>query len=426
MSDAMASSTSSALLQLAMRFPDAAKWVWDAYLALQTQLATLSPDVRAKLYAAFSWLLTFFYSLVTVFSQVYHNIMALPGTPTDAWSSPPDVLLKGLARVILFFAPMQAGWENGLLEADADGSSKLAGTGANTRILFVANSGLLSLESLSLTASIYLSTNTLPRRYTDVYHFRIPLWKHIIEFLGAVPAHPSTFNPVVAAGYPILIHPGGRRAAFVNSSGNGGPVNELNWTPGRLSPLLALAAEHRYRILAVGTTGVDAMVGAPLFNLRIDPILWVLGEGRGPAPTPGPDPFKEMHKLPPQLSEENLISTMPVVFPRSYQRQYVYVRAVAEGSSGDETRVMEAVLAAVESAKTMQLADGEKRFLLKGLIEKLHRAFGSVANAASPASGESSSSGSRKEVGLEDVFRMVGGLFESKRISDLLLSSSCS
>ncbi|KAJ1553169.1 hypothetical protein HK405_008745 [Cladochytrium tenue] len=399
-----------ALVQLAMRFPDAARALWDASAKVQAYLAGLSPEIRAQVFSAVSWTASFLFSCATIFFQVYHLFMALPGATPDQWTPPPDFVTKSLATVLLWLMPLKDSWDSVLEDHFRPDDA---------------------MESLSLVSAIYLKTGLLPRRYTDVYHFKIPIWKHLIEYFGAIPATPQILSAVMATGHPVLIHPGGRRAALKNrvppSPNNDGPVAALNWTPGRAAPYLSLAATHGYAAVAAGTAGVDSMFRVVL-NVRVDPLLWLAGEGRLP---PAQSRDTPVHRLLPTRSDEDLVATAPLVLPRSYRRQYLAVRVVPGGGDGNGELTEAALAAAVAGvtvrARAMEAADGERAFLFKGLFDRLETVLrdsnggsqagnsGGAERAGRPQaagepsqpSGGPSTGEATREVGLEDMVRLA-------------------
>ncbi|KAJ3327215.1 hypothetical protein HDU76_012199 [Blyttiomyces sp. JEL0837] len=251
-------------LQYAMKFPEAAKWLWDVNVKIQTYLANLTPDARAKVIAAAAWLASFMVTLSKMFLQAYNYIMSLPGTPATDWKPPSPMITRPIANFILYITPFKDDWSlvigKSAAEEPADPNNvPMDGVlgDENARLIFVANSGLWSLEAMSLVATIYMRTGKLPRRVTDVYHFKIPLWKHLIEYFGAIPSNDTeTLSSIMSLGHPILLHPAGRLESFRKSSD---PVIPTDSNYNTQIEYINLAIKNKYTILPVTTLGVESM-----------------------------------------------------------------------------------------------------------------------------------------------------------------------
>jgi hypothetical protein len=66
-------------------------------------------------------------------------------------------------------------------------------------------------------SQIYLQTGKWPRLVADDLHFRIPLWKHMIEQFGAVPASSDILVNLAKLGHPVLVYPTEHRLLEVQS-----------------------------------------------------------------------------------------------------------------------------------------------------------------------------------------------------------------
>ncbi|KAJ3220239.1 hypothetical protein HDU67_003254 [Dinochytrium kinnereticum] len=282
---------SETLLAYALKFPDAARWLWDANVRIQNYLGTLSPEVRQKVIGALSWFAAFMVSM----SKAYDYIMAFPGGDPAQWVQPSPLILRPLSSVVLFVFPVQDQWET-VDEAD------------NTKLLYVANSGIFSLDAIPLVASIYHKTGRLPRRTwctllttgsSDLPDFKIPVWKHLIEYLGAIPGNdPTILSNILAAGHTIILHPGGRREAFRLKSD---PQSMPIWPQDR-KEFIELAAVHGYSVVPIATVGMAEML-RPVSEVRIEPFLWLLND---------------------RATTSHSASSMPVPMPASYQRMYAF------------------------------------------------------------------------------------------------------
>ncbi|KAJ3105652.1 hypothetical protein HDU96_008470 [Phlyctochytrium bullatum] len=381
---------SETLLSYALRFPEAARWLWETNIKIQNYLATLSPEVRQKVTAAVAWLAAFSVSVFRfvnavmpekhrMLSKAYDAVMAFPGTPPAQWTQPANILLKLLASVVLFVLPLH-------LQVEEEDPAAATGSqqDSNRRVIYVANSGIFSFDAIPLVASIYQKTGKLPRRVTDHMHFRIPVWKHLIEYLGAIPGNDAAaLSSVMAAGHPLLLHPGGRRESFrLKTDPRAMPL----WPQDRRD-FIELAVHHHYVIVPLASVGPADMI-RPIAEVRVDPFLWLLGD-------------REPH--PPSAAS----ATVPVPLPVSYQRMYAFAsrpvdvartvlpppppyafapgfQAPADASGAavpppplDPSRVEEArimvegaVRLAVNRASEMQLSD-PKRFLLEPLWDAM-------------------------------------------------------
>ncbi|KAI8855231.1 hypothetical protein BC829DRAFT_412451 [Chytridium lagenaria] len=358
---------SETLLAYALKFPEAARWLWNANVRIQTYLGTLSPDVRQKVIGIISWLAAFTVSLARLLSQAYDYIMAFPGADPAQWVQPSPLVLRPLTSVILFVFPVQDHWE-----------SLDPVTAENAKVMYVANSGIFSLDAIPLIASIYQRTGTLPRRLTDHLHFKIPLWKHLIEYLGAIPGNNAeVIAKVMTAGYPIIMHPGGRREAFRLKSD---PQTMPIWAQDRRD-FVELATVHNYLIVPLAVVGPSEMI-RPISEVRIEPFLWLLNDrettphSTAVMPVPVPQSYQRMYAFvsqPLEVAQVVMPPPPPYAFTPGFQATLETGDAIPQPLDPvklEEARVMVegAVRLAVNRATELQLSD-PKRFLLEPLWE---------------------------------------------------------
>ena len=82
----------------------------------------------------------------------------------------------------------------------------LQGVQRTQTYMFVANHQLYSSELFLVIASIYNETGIWPRFCVDSAHGDIPVWKHLLAFLGAI--KPEHLEQALKEGYPVLVFPG--------------------------------------------------------------------------------------------------------------------------------------------------------------------------------------------------------------------------
>ncbi|KAJ3109278.1 hypothetical protein HDU97_007772 [Phlyctochytrium planicorne] len=383
------SDATTGLLAYALKFPEAARWLWDANVKLQNYLSTLSPEVRQKVIAFFSWLMAFAVSMARLMGKVYEYVMAFPGGDPAAWVQPSPLVLKPLTGMILFLFPVVDAWEE-VEEVKADGESD--------RIMYVANSGIFALDAIPLMAAIYQKTGKIPRRVTDQLHatssnrpfhianilininryrstfpktksdFKIPLWKHLIEYLGAIT--PSSLPAVLQAGHPLLLHPGGRRETFRLKTD---PQSMPIWSPDR-KDWVESTTRNNYTVIPVGIVGLGDMVRI-VGDVKVDPVLWLMGEREpmGNVPVAIPKSYQKLYVF---FSRPVAVPSIVLPPPPPYSFQPGFQTPVSEVSLDPtrmdeaQTRVEGCVRLAVNRATEMQLSD-PKRFLLEGVWEAL-------------------------------------------------------
>jgi 1-acyl-sn-glycerol-3-phosphate acyltransferase len=133
------------------------------------------------------------------------------------------------------------------------------------------------------------------RSLGDHLHFRVPLWRDLLNRFGTVEGTRENCHALMRAGESILVFPGGGREVFKRK----GERYQLIWK--NRSGFVRLAIEHRYPILPVAAVGAeecydilldgDEMRHTPLGPLlerlapRLDEIPPIV-RGIGPLPRP--------------------------------------------------------------------------------------------------------------------------------------------
>ncbi|KAJ3414757.1 hypothetical protein HDV05_006096 [Chytridiales sp. JEL 0842] len=285
-----------------------------------------------------------------ILKQIYDYVMALPGTPAVQWKPPSSVILKPAAKAALFFAPVSDHWVS-----LAEGTDAVL-EDPNSKVMFVANSGFWSLEATSLVAAIYMKTGRVPRRLTDPFHFKIPVWKHLIEYLGAIPGGDNhVLEQVMAKGHPVLVHPGGRQESLRKKAD---AVNSLQW-PAERTDFVELAIQNGYTLIPLATVGTESMF-TPLLDVSIEPLLWLLGDTRAD------------------------VKTVPILLPKSYQKQYMCVSNSirTQGLTKVEAaQVKERCKNSVERCMEM-CVEAQSRDATRFLLEPLWKMMGGEAEGA--------------------------------------------
>ncbi|KAJ3183994.1 hypothetical protein HDU85_001845 [Gaertneriomyces sp. JEL0708] len=309
---------STNLLSLAWRFPEAAKYAWQAHRKCKEFAASLSPDVRGRIKWAWDKGLESSLVVKKTAEKVYCDVIAFPYQAPTEWTQPTSLILSPLARLILFFLPVSSDWESSFPK---DG-----------KVLFICNS-YYSLEVPAVHSAIYMQTGRLVRFTVDPLHFKLPLWKHVLEYLGAVPESPSILPELMSAGFTVIAYvPEPPRAI------EGKPLIEDASEERSLGPALniqcaAWALENGYSVIPATAIGASDM-----FQVLCE--VPPLPEISLPTVTSLTKPWTLKLKRPSMQSPQTSSRRLRVIVPRSYQRQYVRF-AAAKGTRGTSRKVLE-------------------------------------------------------------------------------------
>ncbi|KAI8929685.1 hypothetical protein BC831DRAFT_442624 [Entophlyctis helioformis] len=315
---------------LASRFPAATKFVWDSAKSAQTQFSNLSPRTRENLMSVATTSKDAAVSVYGSLKKVYPAMLEFGSRPMDKWRQPTSIILYPVANFILFFLPVSTAWGDIALPKD--------------KIVYVGNQNLFGIDTLSTLSAIYLKTGVLPRTAIEPMHFKIPVWKQLLEFFGAFNAHrPDIFDYLMYLEYPLLVYPGGRRDFFRKSSD---PKYKLIWKSHVINDINLVAAKEQYAVVPVASIGVNDM-------------------------------FKTLYDL--HWNPANPTHSLPLVIPVSYQRQYInFCEPLLLREAMDDDYFIGHMLEET-MIKTIQrrAADGDKSILMRRTGKTLAVVFAS-------------------------------------------------
>ncbi|KAH6573365.1 hypothetical protein BASA60_006088 [Batrachochytrium salamandrivorans] len=205
----------------------------------------------------------------------------------------------------------------------------------------------IGIDTLSTLSIIFSKTGVLPRVILEPMHFKIPVWKHLIEYMGAVSCeHPGAIEYLMSLEYPLLVYPGGRREFFRKKRDE---KYSLEWRHIELrtrviDDLNTFAPKHEYLVVPVASIGVNDML-----NIMCD-CSW--------------NPY-------------NLMRTIPLACPISYQRQYLTLLMPIRLHDGkyDDVFVQEELERGIVSTLSRRQSAGERRILLRRVSKTLGVVF---------------------------------------------------
>lgn len=107
------------------------------------------------------------------------------------------------------------------------------------------------LDPLLLGAEVYRRRGVLLRGLADHAHFAVPIWRDLLQRLGAVDGTRENCAALMRAGESVLVFPGGGREVAKRK----GEAYQLIWKQ-RLG-FVRLAVQHRYSITPFASVGPD-------------------------------------------------------------------------------------------------------------------------------------------------------------------------
>jgi len=168
-------------------------------------------------------------------------------------------------------------------------------------VLLVGNHTLMGVLDVPLMAfGLYEQRGVFVRALGDHLHFRIPLWRDLLQAFGSVDGTPENCRALMRAGETILVFPGGGREVFKRK----GEKYRLIWK-NRIG-FARLAIEHGYPIVPFAAVGAeecfdilvdgDELLRTPLRGAieRLSPrpdVIPPLVRGIGLSPLPRPERF---------------------------------------------------------------------------------------------------------------------------------------
>jgi hypothetical protein len=241
-------------------------------------VSTLSPQTKATLKSIFDTiqrynLLDHLQSIVLYAyragKDLYPKVMGWGTTEVHEWKQPTSMILQPLSFAVLLLFP-----------ADLDLNGQLI----DSKTIFVGNQQTYGLQTLIVASKLYQETSIWPRSCVDTFGYRIPLVKHVLEYLGC--CRLEQLSQVLQTNSTTIVYPGGWREQLKSSQIE---KYKLDFEHAKLIELVEGVRKNGNRVL-------------PLANIGIEDMLDVMVD----LPTP-------------------YDSTLPVIVPISYQKQYLTV-----------------------------------------------------------------------------------------------------
>ncbi|KAJ3353406.1 hypothetical protein HDU91_005893 [Kappamyces sp. JEL0680] len=252
--------------------------------------------------------------------------------PVKDFAAPSSLVLAPVAFWTLFWFPLQVQWR-----ADPKTFSK--------KTIYVGNQQVYGNGTLSIIAAIYQKTGSMPRIVADPLNFKLPFWKHLIQYFGAVDrSQPDALEALCESGATIVYFPGSDKE-FLKSSSSA--PYDLDFNPQLLLEVLACQRNFGYHIVPFSSVGASDMVKT-LFDVPYNP--------------------------------NDFSYTFPVVVPVSYQRQYMVVgepRKQYEQTLPSYLPLVKECTKMRDDALALQTDAGDSRYLL-GSLHRIGVAFGNV------------------------------------------------
>lgn len=250
---------------------------------------TLPPSSQKKLSDAGNAVLSFVAAVVGFLKSIYPAVMKWGDKPIDQWSQPHWIIATPISAITLFWLPVHVEYT----------------AASNARLIYTGTLNSYGLDSLAVASTIYKKTKQWPRIIASSYHFRLPIWKHIWQYLGMVSNVPGAMLAITKTGQPILA-----------------------W-PQELDSVEKAISDENYSIVPYSSVGIQDMV-------------------------------RTVAKLP--YDPKNSSAVIHIAIPVSYQRQFLVFGAPCD------TSTLQGDLKAVEKrAYAIRSSVGDKRFLLTSL-----------------------------------------------------------
>ncbi|KAJ3251855.1 hypothetical protein HK103_002032 [Boothiomyces macroporosus] len=284
------------------------------------EINKLSPRVKQNMYKALEIISDISIKSVDQMRKVYPSVMKIGTKPIEEWKQPHTIILHPLAYFVTFWFPVKDQWdsiENG------------------DRIVYVGNQQVYGLGTLSFVAAVYFKTGKLVRVVTEGFHFTIPVWKHVLEYLGAIDAtRVNAIDLACQSGHTILIYPGGIKEFFKKAHTQ---KYDLDFKEKHLLAVTRILQTYEYSAVPFGNVGASDMVKV-LFNVPVNP--------------------QDMQK------------TVPIIMPVSYQRQYIHFGKPISSKDLGRPVYLPLIVGCTNSrdgALERQKREGEARYLLQTL-----------------------------------------------------------
>lgn len=163
-------------------------------------------------------------------------------------------------------------------------------------LLFVGNHTLFGVLDIPLLFfQLYEQHGIILRGLGDHLHFKVPIWRDLLNYFGAVDGTPDNFASLMQSGQTVLVFPGGGREVAKRKN----EQYKLVWKErsgfSRLAllhectiiPFAAVGVEDAFDILWDSEDWMRTPVGWLVKRLNIRPdVLWPIASGIGPTPIP--------------------------------------------------------------------------------------------------------------------------------------------
>ncbi|KAJ3200873.1 hypothetical protein HDU67_001738 [Dinochytrium kinnereticum] len=241
------------------------------------------------------------------------------------------------------------------------------------KTLFVTNSHVVAVDMPLLITHISgetgMNVRTVAKSYQTPTDFRIPFWKHALEFLGCVPDLPDVIRALLEKGSPMLIYSDLEKGLIDHD-------------------LVSKALQHGYTVVPISTVGCSDAFKV-LATLPEQPILNYLGLETSSeedltitqTPTATATQIADFETLTeqPKSSPEPLATTVPVIAPY-VSPQALYLRVgqpitLEEGGQADHNALMrlqalldESMKQGIKECREMQGKDPQRYLTAAGSV----------------------------------------------------------
>ncbi len=173
----------------------------------------------------------------------------MPKASNQAWQPPPAALYQLLRAAILPWQELTSPVFVGLDRIPSE-----------RPLLFVGNHTLFGVMDVPLLfTKLYDAKGIFLRSLGDHNHFKVPVWKQMVEKFGAVDGTQEVCSQLMAAGESILVFPGGAREVAKRK----GEKHQLVWK-NRLG-FARMAIQHGCTIVPFSSLGPEE-----LFDILVD------------------------------------------------------------------------------------------------------------------------------------------------------------
>ena len=179
----------------------------------------------------------------------------------DKWPGLPHWFMLLFARFVLLISPSTT-------------LTKCQQIRKGDKIMFICNHQLWGIELPVLLANLYLHTGLWPRSIADRGHFKLPLWRNILTFFGAIYGSHEVLEQAMNANHPILILPGGGNEVMRNLQT--APYT-LKWE--NRTGFAKFAIDHGYKLVPLSCIGTEEIF-VHFYDLPAKWMFWIINDPR--------------------------------------------------------------------------------------------------------------------------------------------------